>query len=111
MRRSAPSWLEAAVHAGFSQRRAWAGWVAFAGDGFDARAHFVEVRLARGVAPRAVAVRGDFVVERDAHFVEGGLVRARGPTPARVARRPPSCRGGGGKFGRWVVGYRQLGGA
>ena len=109
--RSAPARLEAAVHAGLAERRARAGGVAFAGNGFDARAHFVEVRLARCVASRAGAVRGDFVVERDAHFVERGLVRARGPTPARVARRPSPCRGGWKKFRRRVVGHGQLRGA
>src|SRR5580704_19039876 len=96
IRRLAPAWLKAAVHAGFSQRRAWAGGVAFAGNGFDTRAHFVEVRLARCAASRigAGAVRGDFVVECDAHFVERGFVRARGPTPTRSTRRPSPCRGG-----------------
>ncbi len=61
--------------------------------GFDPRTHFVKRRFAWNAASqlvRAGAVRRDLMTQRDAHFVERGLVRfasprVRGEVAARSA--------------------------
>jgi hypothetical protein len=74
---SSPSSLEPAAHAG----AAGVGAGPAVGLCFGARAHFVERRFVWGVAVAAFgagAMWRDFVIERDAHFIEIGLVDAGG---------------------------------
>jgi hypothetical protein len=70
------------VHAGAAERRARARRIALAWNGFDSRAHFVECGPARTAPVSAWPVRRNFVVPRDAHFVEGGLVHFACGSPA-----------------------------
>src|SRR6185437_9226543 len=76
-----PPRLPTAAHARAAQRRARAG-ASFCGDRFHAGAHLVERGLAGGASLiRSRAVRRDFVMERDAHLVERGLVDFRLTSP------------------------------
>src|SRR6185437_184384 len=81
-----------AAHAGAAKRRARAG-AAFCRDRFHTWSHLVERRLPGfGAIVCSRPMRGDFVIERDAHFVERGLAdfrlnspRVRGEVVARSA--------------------------
>src|SRR5262249_34486307 len=82
-----PPRLPSTPHPGLAQGRARAAAWAM-GLRLRSRAHLVEGGLARGVAFVAGAVRRDLVIERDAHFVEGGFVDAASATACAWRAHP-----------------------
>src|SRR5262249_25683929 len=104
-----PRWLPAAAHAWAAKRRARAA-ASTSRNRLHTRTHFVERGLAWSLAAGTHGLH--LVIERDAHFIEAGLVdfAAAFALPAS-ARRGAVARGGQRHhLRRRVVGYRKLGG-
>src|SRR5579872_5511191 len=93
--------LPPAPHAGAAERRARAG-PTLSRNRFHAGAHLVERRLAGlGAVVCSGPVRRDFVMERNTHFVERGLVDFRLTSPRVRGEVVARSEAGEGAFPRF----------